>query len=129
MSGATSIDGDGAGSQGATSGNGRRCRRAIFDRDPTLPTGWSVSSECHSGKRTVLSAPRLPTAEALGRPLAELPIDDLRKFEPRITEDVYSVLSTEASVASRTSFGGAAPDRVLAAIDDARQRFLSRGAT
>ena len=67
-------------------------------------------------------------AEALGQPLAELPIDDLRKFEPRITEDVYSVLSTEASVASRTSLGGTAPDRVQAAVDDARQRFLSGGA-
>jgi argininosuccinate lyase len=32
--------------------------------------------------------------------------------EPRITADVFSVLTVEASVASRTSFGGTAPSNV-----------------
>ena len=63
-------------------------------------------------------------AEKRGCSLAEIPIDDLRKFEPLITEDVYSILSPEASVASRSSFGGTAPDRVLAAARAARRRFL-----
>ena len=63
-------------------------------------------------------------AEKRGCTLAEISIDDLREFEPGVTEDVYSVLSPEASVASRNSFGGTAPDRVLAAAKDARHRFL-----
>jgi argininosuccinate lyase len=32
--------------------------------------------------------------------------------EPRITAEIYSVLTVEASVASRTSLGGTAPDNV-----------------
>ena len=36
----------------------------------------------------------------------------MRTVEPRITEKVFSVLTVEASVASRTSYGGTAPDNV-----------------
>ena len=36
----------------------------------------------------------------------------LQALEPRITNDVFKVLSLEASVAARTSFGGTAPSRV-----------------
>jgi argininosuccinate lyase len=32
--------------------------------------------------------------------------------EPRITADVFAVLTVEASIASRTSFGGTAPSNV-----------------
>jgi argininosuccinate lyase len=43
---------------------------------------------------------------------------------------VFDVLSVEASVASRTSFGGTAPDNVRAAAAEARARFLgSHGGT
>ena len=51
-------------------------------------------------------------AEAAGCTLAELPLSTMQSVEPRITEDVFSVLSVEASVASRTSYGGTAPVRV-----------------
>ncbi|MDX2258914.1 MAG: argininosuccinate lyase [Hyphomicrobiaceae bacterium] len=44
--------------------------------------------------------------------LAGLPIEAMQAIEPAITEDVYSVLSVEASVASRTSYGGTAPQNV-----------------
>ena len=44
--------------------------------------------------------------------LAELPLADLQKINPAITQDIYSVLTVEASVASRTSFGGTSPVRV-----------------
>jgi hypothetical protein len=37
-------------------------------------------------------------------------------LDPRITEGVYMVLTPEASVASRKSYGGAAPDQVRAQI-------------
>ena len=63
-------------------------------------------------------------AEALGQALADLPLAEMQAIEPRITAEVQSVLSVDSSVASRTSEGGTAPERVLAAAAMARQRFL-----
>jgi argininosuccinate lyase len=51
-------------------------------------------------------------AEKQGCDLPELKLADMQKIEPRITKDVYKVLTVEASVASRTSFGGTAPSNV-----------------
>ncbi|MEM9060387.1 MAG: argininosuccinate lyase [Pseudomonadota bacterium] len=51
-------------------------------------------------------------AEDKGCDLPDLTLADMQSVEPRITEDVFSVLTVEASVASRTSFGGTAPVRV-----------------
>jgi len=56
--------------------------------------------------------------------LAELELADMQAVEAGITEDVYSVLAVEKSVASRTSQGGTAPDNVRAAAAEARRRFL-----
>ena len=50
-------------------------------------------------------------AEA-GLALHKLPLADMQAVEPAITEDVFGVLSVEASVDSRTSFGGTAPENV-----------------
>ncbi|MEK9662130.1 MAG: argininosuccinate lyase [Alphaproteobacteria bacterium] len=63
-------------------------------------------------------------AEEKGCGLAELTPEDLQAVDERLTEGVYAVLSVDASVASRTSFGGTAPDNVRAAIAAARERFL-----
>ena len=63
-------------------------------------------------------------AEALGCALPSCRSPNCRGIEPAITADVYEVLDAERSVASRTSYGGTAPDRVRAAIAAARQRFL-----
>ena len=60
-------------------------------------------------------------AEALGVRLDQVPLDDLVAIDPRIDARVYDVLSVDASVASRTSFGGTAPDNVRAAIREARE--------
>ncbi|MFD1327993.1 argininosuccinate lyase [Mycoplana ramosa] len=51
-------------------------------------------------------------AEQRGCELAELPLVDLQAINPAITDKVYGVLTVEASVASRTSFGGTAPSGV-----------------
>jgi len=51
-------------------------------------------------------------AEDRGCDLADLPLDMLKGIDPRIDQRVYSVLTVEASVASRTSHGGTAPERV-----------------
>jgi argininosuccinate lyase len=51
-------------------------------------------------------------AETEGCDLPELPLRLMQSVEPRITKDVYKVLTVEASVASRVSFGGTAPKNV-----------------
>jgi argininosuccinate lyase len=51
-------------------------------------------------------------AESKGCDLAELPLADLQAIHPDITDKVYDVLTVEASVASRKSFGGTAPSEV-----------------
>jgi argininosuccinate lyase len=51
-------------------------------------------------------------AEGRGLALEELPLAALQEIEPKITKDVYSVLTVENSVKSRTSYGGTAPQNV-----------------
>ena len=51
-------------------------------------------------------------AERKGVDLAGLTLEEMRSVEPGITEAVFSVLSVEASVGSRTSHGGTAPVNV-----------------
>jgi len=51
-----------------------------------------------------------------------LPLDALRAIDERIDQRVFDVLSVDASVGSRTSYGGTAPVRVreqIAAAKDA----------
>ncbi|MDB5694846.1 MAG: argH [Sphingomonas bacterium] len=60
-------------------------------------------------------------AEELGCKLDQLPLDDLTAIDARISAGVYDVLSVDASVASRTSYGGTAPANVRAAIAVARK--------
>ena len=60
-------------------------------------------------------------AEERGVRLDELPLDALQMIDPRIGEGVFDVLSVDASVASRRSYGGTAPVRVHEAIAAARE--------
>lgn len=53
--------------------------------------------------------------------LDQLSLKELQRVEPRITRDIFQVLSVEQSVASRTSFGGTAPANVKKAINAARK--------
>ena len=59
-------------------------------------------------------------AEAAGCGLADLSLDALTAIDARITAGVFDVLSVDASVASRRSHGGTAPDQVRARIAEAR---------
>ncbi|MBV9538161.1 MAG: argininosuccinate lyase, partial [Acidisphaera sp.] len=54
-------------------------------------------------------------AETKGCDLAGLTLAEMQAEEPGITADVFSVLTVEASVASRTSYGGTAPPNVAGA--------------
>ncbi len=51
-------------------------------------------------------------AESRNLDLDQLTLADMQAVEPRITKDVFSVLSVESSVRSRTSYGGTAPQNV-----------------
>ena len=53
-------------------------------------------------------------AEVLGVDLAELSLEEMQAEEPRITAEVFAVLTVEASIASRVSEGGTAPANVSA---------------
>jgi len=59
-------------------------------------------------------------AEQKRRDLADLPLEELRRFAPQIGKDVFDVLTLEGSVASRNHSGGTAPAQVRAAIRAAR---------
>ena len=52
--------------------------------------------------------------------LADLKLEQLQGVDQRITKDVFDVLTIDASVASRSSYGGTAPVQVKAQIEKAR---------
>jgi argininosuccinate lyase len=54
-------------------------------------------------------------AESKNLDLPQLALSDLQAIEPRIGAEIFDVLTVEASVASRKSHGGTAPDNVAAA--------------
>jgi argininosuccinate lyase len=62
-------------------------------------------------------------AEALELELKDLPLAELQALEPRVGSEVYKVLSPEASCASRTSYGGTAPDQVRRQIARWKERL------
>ncbi|WP_308517388.1 argininosuccinate lyase [Sphingomonas flavescens] len=59
-------------------------------------------------------------AEERGCQLDALPLDDLKAIDARIDQRVFDVLSVDASVRSRTSYGGTAPARVREQIAKAK---------
>jgi argininosuccinate lyase len=63
-------------------------------------------------------------AEGKGCDLDQLSLEDLQGIEPKITKAVYDVLTVEASVSARQSFGGTAPVRVKEQVAAAKERFL-----
>ena len=62
-------------------------------------------------------------AEELKLPLDKLPLAEMQKAEPGITEAVFSVLSLDASVNSRDSLGGTAPARVREQVQFWREKL------
>jgi len=64
-----------------------------------------------------------------GVDLAQLPLDAMQSVHVAINADVYAVLSVEASVASRLSEGGTAPDNVRRAARAWLERLAAKGDT
>jgi len=58
--------------------------------------------------------------------LHKVPLEDMQSVEPKISEEIFSVLSVDKSVRSRTSYGGTSPVNVR---KQARrwQKELARG--
>lgn len=61
----------------------------------------------------------LAEKEACG--LADLSLDQFQAIDARIDENVFDVLSVDASVASRSSYGGTSPVQVKVQIEKAKQ--------
>jgi argininosuccinate lyase len=53
--------------------------------------------------------------------LAELSLAELQKFDKRIENDVFNILSLEGSLAGRNHLGGTAPNQVKQAIQNAKK--------
>ena len=86
----------------------------------TAPVDF-VSNRVDDATGTIELRATLPNADAALVPgqlvdvqvqLDKLPLADMQKIEPAITQDVFKVLSLESSVNSRMSLGGTAPARV-----------------
>ena len=64
-----------------------------------------------------IAAKAVARAEALGIALDALSLAEFINLEPKITGEVCRILSVDASVASRRSFGGTAPARVAEQVE------------
>jgi argininosuccinate lyase len=53
-------------------------------------------------------------AAELGCGLAEMPLDELRRFAPGLDAEVFGVLGVDGSVAARDHVGGTSPSQVAA---------------
>jgi len=62
-------------------------------------------------------------AEKQSKTLAALELADMQSVEPRITDDIYSVLTPLASASSRTSYGGTAPSEVAKQVKRWKQQL------
>ena len=62
-------------------------------------------------------------AEALGVGLADLALPELQALHTGITAQVYECLTVQASIASRTSYGGTAPSQVRRQIELWKERL------
>ncbi|WP_420862279.1 argininosuccinate lyase [Algirhabdus cladophorae] len=62
-------------------------------------------------------------AESKGCDLPDLSLADMQSVHSEITQDVFSVLTVQASVASRVSYGGTAPTQVLAQVAAWKERL------
>ncbi|PZP21738.1 argininosuccinate lyase [Pseudomonas kuykendallii] len=61
-----------------------------------------------------------------GKDLAEMSLDELRRFSDQIEQDVFAVLTLEGSVNARDHIGGTAPAQVRAAVLRGKQLLATR---
>jgi argininosuccinate lyase len=88
----------------------------------TADEGYSTATDLADWLVSALKMPFRDAHHVTGRIVAkaasenvalhELPLGKMRAIEPRITEDIFAVLSVENSVKSRASYGGTSPKNV-----------------
>ncbi|MNC70102.1 Argininosuccinate lyase [compost metagenome] len=59
-----------------------------------------------------------------GKPLEDLPLSDLQKFNSVIGDDVYPILSLQSCLDKRAAKGGVSPQQVAYAIAEAKKRLF-----
>ena len=99
-------------------------------------SGYSIATDLADWCVRALNMPFRDAHHVTGRAVAlaaekntaleKLSLDELQAINPAITEDVFSVLSVEKSVANRTSFGGTAPVQVKKQIRYWQERLAKR---
>jgi argininosuccinate lyase len=109
----------------ATAGMVRDLRADTGRMEALAGSGFSTATDLADWLVRVLKMPFRDAHHVTGRivalaeqknlDLSALSLGDMQFIEPRITAAVFEVLTVEASVASRTSFGGTAPANVAAA--------------
>ncbi|MER2534328.1 MAG: argininosuccinate lyase [Rhizobiaceae bacterium] len=97
-------------------------------------SGYSTATDLADWLVRVLGIPFREAHHVTGRAVAlaeqkkvgleKLSLDDLRSIHDGITDEIFSVLSVQNSVKSRTSYGGTAPAEVRKQIRAARKRLL-----
>ena len=60
-------------------------------------------------------------AISAGKELNELSLSEMQKFSATIERDVFQALSLEQTLASKSQIGGTSPERVLEALERAKQ--------
>lgn len=85
-------------------------------------SGYSTATDLADWLVRVLGVPFREAHHITGRIVAmaverqcelhKIPLGDMRQVEPRITDDIFTVLSVDKSVRSRVSYGGTAPANV-----------------
>ncbi len=109
----------------ATAGMVRDMTVSVTRMQALAGSGFSTATDLADWLVRVLNMPFRDAHHVTGRIVAlaeaknlDLPgvsLADMQEIEPRITDQIFGVLTVEASVASRTSFGGTAPANVAAA--------------
>jgi argininosuccinate lyase len=84
--------------------------------------GYSTATDLADWLVRTLKMPFREAHQVTGRIVAEaakkgcaldhLPLSAMQAIEPRVSEEVFTILSVDRSVKSRTSFGGTAPANV-----------------
>jgi argininosuccinate lyase len=64
-------------------------------------------------------------AEARKCDLSDLGLAAMQEVDDRITDDIFSILSVQSSVSSRSSYGGTAPSQVRKQINRWREILKS----
>jgi len=96
-------------------------------------SGYSTATDLADWLVRVLGLPFREAHHVTGRAVAmaesrkvtleKLSLEDLRSIHPGITDDVFSVLTVQKSVRSRTSYGGTAPAEVRRQVRGWRKRL------